>query len=527
MNRRAINKFTVLSALSLFAICDQASALTVDWSGYFRADHNFVQNYQMDKGAPGYSGPPSPTDSDAGRDGEYIRGQGSKRATWSTVFMKLKPKVLVNDNIIVRSEWNIGDPLTGMFGRNIPTVDRSNTFSTGKDPMSISVARLWLDTHTDFGTLQIGRAPMHWGLGVIFNSGDSPFDRFQSTSDTIRLISKFGYLSLMPLYAKNSMGRSLGGASNPTNDIVIQGSDDITDYGLALKYENPEEDLEAGGIFYKRNASDSQTSYYLPTSASTYTAGSNGMNLKLIDFYVKKSWNHLELGAEVPIFSGEIGNVANYVNPGAGGSNRNTYEATAIAIEAALKYDTWRHSLKLGTVPGQGPMTTGNHTNKFSAMYLHRNYKLGQILFGYNLGNFGGANPDSVGASTATQTYVTPYDAAVTNAKYLMFSSEKKWEQWSLVGGFIFGKANQTAQAGQDAWNHRTKQWLTAKSSQGNNLGMEFDLGTHYSWDDNIAFGVDVGMFLPGNYFKFINQVNREGAADTVTAGSFTVSTVF
>ncbi|PMY12524.1 hypothetical protein C1X42_32810, partial [Pseudomonas sp. FW305-BF8] len=69
--------------------------------------------------------------------------------------------------------------------------------------MNITAARLWLDTHTDFGTLQVGRAPMHWGLGAILNSGDGVYDRFQSTADTIRLVSKFGYFTFMPFYAKD------------------------------------------------------------------------------------------------------------------------------------------------------------------------------------------------------------------------------------------------------------------------------------------------------------------------------------
>ena len=146
-----------------------AHALTLDWSGYFRATNENIFDYQMNKATPGYS-------SMNGGQGEDIPGQGSKNATYSTMFLKLKPKVLVNDNIIVHTEWNVGDPKNGFFGRNVPQEDRNNPLSTGKDGMSITASRLWLDVHSDFGTVQVGRAPMHWGLGVVFNSGDNPFD---------------------------------------------------------------------------------------------------------------------------------------------------------------------------------------------------------------------------------------------------------------------------------------------------------------------------------------------------------------
>lgn len=510
-----LNKVSLGFTIAALATAPSAHALTLDWSGYFRAEHDFVHNYQMDKSAPGYS--------QSTNTGEYINGQGTKSTTFSSVFMKLKPRVLVNDNVIVRSEWNIGDPVAGFFGRGIPRDDRTNAFSTGKDGMEISIARLWLDVHTDFGTLQVGRAPFHWGLGVIFNSGDRPFDRYQSTSDTIRLVSKFGYLSLMPIYAKNSMGRNLAGSRNPITDVVLQKSDDVTDYGLAISYDNPEEDLSGGAMFYKRNATDSQTGYYYPSTATQYTGGPNGMNLKLINIFAKKSWNRFEVGAEVPIYSGEIGDVN-------GVGSRNTYSATAVALEAALKFDTWKHSLKLGTVPGQSPTTSGaaNRGKDFKAMQFHRAYKLGQILFNYNLGNFGPANPDTVpGNANAGNTTVSPYDAAITNAKYVMFASEKRWEQWGINFGAVWARANETAEAGKDMYNHRTRQWFTSTAKQKSDLGIEVDLGTRYNWDDNISFGADAGVLFPGGFFKYINNANKEANGDMVTAISFTASTVF
>jgi hypothetical protein len=511
--RQSLKLAAVIAPFALAA--GSANALTLDWSGYFRASHDFVHDYQMNKAEPGYS--------NMGGQGEDVPGEGNHNATFSSLFMRLKPRVLVNDNIILHSEWNVGDPVSGFFGRGVPNYDRNNFQSTSKDALSLTASRLWLDVHTDFGTVQVGRAPMDWGLGIVFNAGDRPFDRFQSTSDTIRLVSKFGYLSLMPLYTKNAMGSSLAGARDPLLGTVQAGEDDVTDYGVGLRYDNPEEDLDAGVLYYKRNASSVQNSYYAPSNSATFVQGANDINLRLFDFYAKKEWHRFGLSAEVPIWSGEIGDVN-------GVGTHNTYKATAAAVEASLKYDTWKHTLKAGTSPGQAPTTTGMRTSTFTAFQFHRAYKLGLILFNYNLHGFGLANPDAVPNAAGGYTYprtVSPYDAEITNAKYVMASTEKHWEQWGMNLGLIWAQANQSASAGMDAYNHTTHQWFTSVADQQKNLGVEVDYGVRYNWDENISFGVDMGMLFPGNYFKYINNATQTSPANTVSAISATAATVF
>ena len=505
----------------LFLLCvillpQQALAVTLDWKGYFRADNNYLRNYQMDSAATGGS--------DAGVGGEYIRGQGSKSATYSTFFAKMKPSALINDNIIVHSEWNIGDPLYGFFGRGVPTVDRGNPTSSGRNGLPIEAARLWLDVHTDFGLVQVGRAPMHWGLGVIFHSGDDPFDRFQSTMDTIRFISKFGYLSVMPLYAKSNVGKSLAGSRDIAGTNTTVGSDDVTDYGVGLKFHNPEDELEAGVLFYKRNAGDQQDAYYYPhtAAAKTQTAGANGMNLRLIDLYAKKTWYRMTLMGEVPFLSGEIGDINNV-------GKRNQYKATGFAGEGRLDFDRWHHMIRFGMAPGQGPVTATTRGDRFSALYFNRNYKLGQVLFRQNLGGFGANNPDNPGGITTASNLTSPYDAAIVNAKYVMLATENKGEQWSWSVGFVYAKADEKAQNGKDFYVHRTRSYggVAAVEDQSDDLGFEVDLGLGYNWDQNIRFGADVGLFFPGKYFAFDNSVTRSGKNDMVTGVTFSAMAKF
>jgi hypothetical protein len=496
------NSLFPLAALAAGLASSPAHALTLDWGGYFRADYNYVGNFVGEASTAG---------------GSTVSSE--RNANFSTVFMKLRPRVLVNDNVIVRSEWDIGDQVYGLFGRGVMRDERSDVLGTDKAPFPIGARRIWLDVHTDFGTVQVGRAPFHWGLGAIFNAGDNPMDRYQSTMDTIRLVSKFGYLSVMPLYAKNALGRS-----------VAPGSDDVTDYGLALRYENPEEEIEGGALYYKRTAGDSQNSYiYRGAFPRTFTPGPNGMNLKLINVYAKKTFKRLELGAEVPIFRGHVAD-----------GSRNDYSAIGFAGEAALRYDTWRHSLKFGLAPGQEPASgtgAGNRGNSFKALNFHRAYKLGLILFNYNLQNFGAGNPDPVpGDANSTERVVSPYDAAITNARYVMLSTEKRWEQWGVNAGVVWAQASQSARAGRDFFNPQTRSWYTATSDQGKSLGVEIDLGARYNWDDNISFGLDAGLLLPGDALKTTGSrasaapglgTQITGLDKNVAAISLSASTVF
>jgi hypothetical protein len=108
-----------------------------------------------------------------------------------------------------------------------------------------------------------------------------------------------------------------------------------------------------------------------------------------------------------------------------------------------------------------------------------------------------------------------------------MLSSEKRWEQWGINFGAVWAQANATAEAGKDMYNHRTRQWFTSTAKQKSDLGIEIDLGTRYNWDDNISFGADAGVLMPGGFFKYINNASKEGNGNMVSAISFTASTVF
>ena len=61
---------------------------------------------------------------------------------------------------------------------------------------SIAVKRAWGEYASPVGELRFGRMPFHWGLGMMFNSGDGPDDDYQSTVDRIQAITGIKPLDL-------------------------------------------------------------------------------------------------------------------------------------------------------------------------------------------------------------------------------------------------------------------------------------------------------------------------------------------
>ena len=201
-------KKTILLAFlfSIQFLIEAAPAMDLDWSGQFRAEAVRISNYSMDSSDAGNS-------RDGVRDlqdGYYVYGAGKKTANFQTLFLRLTPKLVVNDNVSIKSEWWVGNPVSGFYGNGFPGGTDYYYGSNHSSGSNITAQRFWAEFLSDIGTLQVGRAPWHWGMGLVSHSGDGLFDRYQTTGDTIRLISKFGAFSLIPATVKYKTSGAVG-----------------------------------------------------------------------------------------------------------------------------------------------------------------------------------------------------------------------------------------------------------------------------------------------------------------------------
>jgi uncharacterized protein (TIGR04551 family) len=129
---------------------------------------------------------------------------------------RLDPEFHVSDNLRVLSQIDLLDNLvlgstpsgysvdngsvTGRSGYAPLGVldDGTAAPSSGRNSLrdSIIVKRVWAEWVTPVGQLRFGRMPNHWGLGMVYNSGDGHDDDYQSTIDRAQIISGVKSLDL-------------------------------------------------------------------------------------------------------------------------------------------------------------------------------------------------------------------------------------------------------------------------------------------------------------------------------------------
>ncbi|MBI4925969.1 MAG: hypothetical protein HY843_08610 [Bdellovibrio sp.] len=480
-----------------------SEALELDWSGQFRTEAHYVLNYALDSSNIAVNAA-----QEAGK-GYYISGGGSNKATFQTLFLKLRPKIIVNDNIYLKSEWWVSDPIYGFFGSVPYTVDQRQYYSTQSRGSLISAQRLWAEFLSDIGTFQVGRAPLHWGLGVVWSQGDGLWDRYESTGDVIRLVSKFGSFSFNPALIKYSQGNNIGGAAGVLPYAPVAGDGTVMDYSLMLKYENPDEDFEGGVYFVKRIAGSVQDRFLGIGTTAAQTAV--GMNFNIWDLYAQKKFSRIKLAGEVPITSGQIAGIE--------------YSSYAIALEAGWKItDSWDLALRAGQAPGQQNITTAA-PDKYKIFYFNPNYRLGLIMFNYQLANFQGPNTQN-NPATAADALLSPFDNPITNANYVNMDLAFHLSRWSFHSNWTFAQAKDVAAPGYNFYNTWKKLYVPAIGSQSRALGWEMDYGAMFQWDEAFQFKFDFGFFFPGAFYKFSNTAT-ENTTSTVIAGVAKVGLTF
>ncbi len=504
---------SVFTAMTQFVLWTQftesASALELDWSGQFWSEYNFIHGYSSDSAGT--------SDGRNGAGGYYVPGGGTQDASFMSLFLRMRPKVIVNDNIYIKSEWWVGDPIFGMFGNSLPySTDQRQYYSSQSRGSVISAQRVWGEFVSDFGTFQIGRLPLQWGLGVVWNSGDTVWDRYQSTGDAIRWIAKFGSFTFAPSLIVTSAGNAIGGNCTYSGGACVpgQGGGGATDISLIVKYENAEEELDVGVNVLKRIASSNQD----PSGGLVSPRSDNpgfGMNYTIYDFYGRKRLNRFTFGLEVPLAGGSVAGV--------------DYRGYGIAAEVDWKpSEVWDFLLKAGRASGQ-PGFSGSTMDVVRSFYFNPNYHIGMIMFNYQLANFAG--PQTLNNPSGSQTLLaSPYNNPITNANYIALSTQiKPWEKWTLRPALVYALAAAGASANSSGFLNQWKgtvQTNNTGQNQGLNLGFEADLGITFQWDEYFTFALDNGIYFPGNFYAFSNTTTNN-ATNPVFGTSFRVGVNF
>ena len=478
------SRLVFLSFFASVIFSSQAKALDLDWHGQFRAEANTIFGYTH-----GVAG--------SANNGYTVSNAGDSPATFQNLFFRLNPRVLVNDNVTLHSDLWLGLPDQSFFGSD--GRGSRNYYQTSTGNAVLSAHTLFAELATDFGTVRVGRMPLNWGLGLIWNAREDGFDRLPSSGDGISLLTKLGAFQVQPAIVKYE-----DATTTTTTPAGTQfGNSGVSDYTLSLLYKNDDEQIDLGVLFLRRIAGQGSNAVN-PFSITPGTLGTYNYEYNVYDFYAKKHSGIFTISAEVPLTSGYV---AGY-----------EYSTVSGAVKAtAQASEHWSFDLNAGTASGQDNGTAGVPPNKLTAFYFHPDYRPGFILFNYNFRN--------IASGTGS-----PYDNPVTNAQFLALGAKYSTGKWTHGLQGLYAIANKTADgtAGNVYFHTQDRHYETETggAAQDKGLGFETDYSLGYQWDESIRFGLDLGLYFPGAFYDF-NNTATPNTHSTVFASNLNLAVKF
>lgn len=470
------NLFSILILATI--IPTTAWALPIDWHGVFGVDSTLIDNFRRIKQTT------DTTSTNAGSQEVGLAAGNQANASFQSYIFRLQPTMIINDAASLKGELSTNYARGGRFGDNSTRTNSTRdpnfgsslyTHNTTKGD-SLEVNQLYAELYSDAATWQIGRHSFNWALGAVYDDGNDTWDRFATARDGVTAKIKIGNFQLTPYWAKIAQ-------TNYTRASRIR------EYGASVLYDNVERDL-AFGLLYGKKQNSAQADGITGDPDGNGTASNLGStDVTVTDIYFAKKFGDVSVAIEVPLMSGEVGNI--FENGGVA-----KYKAKALLLESSFMLSSkWKLSLWAGQVSGQGPGATD-----FEAMYLHPNYQIANLMFRYDLRSI----------SSGSQIY----DSYINNATYAKFGFEYSTGKWTWDSAFIWAKADQVAKDGQTSYNHDTGKTFTANGTQSDDLGMEIDLGFNYRWNNEVHVGGSAGYLMTGDYYAYTNDPAQKNDAD-------------
>jgi len=382
----ASKKFLVISlVVSIWVFFIYASPLLADFSlywqnqNYFLVESRFFNTLDLDKqGAPASN------------------NAGNQRL-FSTFKLRMKPSLSITDRLTLHAMFDafmspyttksqeegalLGQPATDTngYGPNTTNLPRqlfgdgsssSGTFSqtsltSGDGNFLLRAA--YFEYIGDWGIFKVGRQPRHWGLGIRYNSGEKPWDKFGDRTDTLSYELGLGNFKVSALYTKIA------------ENAIDSKKDDVTLYESYLHWNDPEKDFDLGFL------------YTFFRESRVFIA------MHYLDAYFMKKAKQWQAGIEAVLGSGSPGTVSGNM-------------AAQVGVASEFEYD-WTASLsnflKLGYASGPDIERTGRLTN----FAFDRNYDIALLMFNQPLG--------AISGSTGIDANSDPDVNAIFSAYYL------------------------------------------------------------------------------------------------------------
>jgi hypothetical protein len=451
--------------LSLLMFSSAAQAMSLDWAGTYRFEY-----VQIDR--------PSLTDP-------------SDRKSYGLNALSLTPKIIAADGVNITAKLDVlasqdstyvnsqAGQLWGYSYALSADNTRKNVTSRSKPATGLNVSQLYLNVEQEYGSLLVGRAPYEFGMGLLYNAGNGPFDHWSNSSDVVAYKFIVGNLSFMPMIGRVA-------AETTAQEKTIQ--DEI----LQFQYDSKDTGSMIGFVMARRRSSApvndtpigvSQVGGLGATVVDPYSMQTNS-------FILGRTWESFKFRMEAAFMNGDYG-----VRTAAGENVKNNSYGIGIEMEFPRPESKWEASLKLGVASGDDASTVDRE-----GFFFDRNYDVAMLLFNHRMGkeDFLGTN---LIKDTSTHTLSNSIDdETISNAAYL--APKLRYtinERWDLNNTLIY------AQLMSNSTNS-----LDFKKE----LGLEWDIELAYKPRTNVRWVNQLGMLMPGAAFK-------QGPVDYTTGFNF------
>lgn len=458
-----------LSIITIFTI-NTAWSGDIKWEGQYRAEGLRINNPSMQSGGASKS---------------YILHH-----------LTLRPQITAYDGLTIHSRFDVlnssefpNDSLGQTFGAGVNSTpgasvagtsstlgqgtnsNNSNVLSRQQPAGLLAVNELYANWSHEFGVLTVGRAPIHFGLGITFNAGHGVFDHWLSNRDMIAYEIVLGNFSVMPVLAKTYEG-------------LLDQEDDVNDYILQMTYENPETELEVGLIYQARRSTSGANSNDAPLAPiGNGSTQQDNYEVNSYNFFVSQWVEKVKVAFELGFMSGNTGLFKG------GGEIKHDAMGGALKLSWLPEDQKWGATFDLGYASGDDP----NTDNTYEGYVFDRNYDVAFLLFNHPMGaadffrtsylrNLATAAPAvTLSASQAFDT------EAISNTIYASGAVHYRWAQK------------------YDFQTRLTYAQLVADPLQTNvdsGVGIELDLSLKYEPFKGLQWITRTGIFMPGAAFE-------------------------
>lgn len=446
----------VLFLISQPFMMSSSYALEFDWGGHYRFEYVEIDKTEMTS--------------------------GSRKGYWLNNLV-LMPHIIPSDDFEVISKIHLAEDSNSPYANSQAGLiwgnshnsgtstysDNSNAFSHSRPKTGISVSQLYLKIQQEWGSLIVGRAPFHFGLGITHNSGNDPFHHWYDTRDIISYKMQIGNLALIPSISKQYAGD-------------YQLGNEITNQTFQFDYKNKESG-DWLGLIYETSKGNSNTND-TPISPLNGTAVNSSISINSYNIILGKDFSNFNFRLEGGFQSGSTGIVDSF--------NRdirlNTYAVVAeFNIFSQESKNSW--NIKTGSVSGDNP-----DTEDFEGYLLNKNYDVAFLLFNHPMGQ---NNADIFKTKFGKNPAITSQrqrldDESVSNVLFIA----PQWirelaDRWKMRNTLTIARLN----------NSRMIVGSTSESVD-SNVGFEWDLSFSYKANENMEWKFDSGFLFPGKAFE-------------------------